>query len=37
MSTDQVILTPEEIIEWLEAYRRLMIEVYTHNPPPPGR
>lgn len=25
-------LTAEEIIQWLEAYRRLMIEVWTKNP-----
>lgn len=25
-------LTPEQIIEWLEGYRELMIEVWTQNP-----
>ena len=25
-------LTPEEIIEWLEAYRQLMFEIWTANP-----
>lgn len=25
-------LTPEDIIEWLEGHRALMIEVWTQNP-----
>ena len=25
-------LTPEEIIQWLEAYRRLMFEIWEKNP-----
>lgn len=26
------ILTPEQIITWLEGHRELMIEVWTNNP-----
>lgn len=28
----EVKLTPEEIIQWLESYRRLMFEVWEKNP-----
>ncbi|MBI4925783.1 MAG: hypothetical protein HY843_07650 [Bdellovibrio sp.] len=30
--SSQVSLTPEQIIEWLESYRELMIEVWKNNP-----
>lgn len=29
---EQKNLTPEEIIEWLESYRRLMMELWEQNP-----
>ena len=28
----EIVLTPEETIEWLEAHRMLMIEIWENNP-----
>ena len=31
-SSSEIKLTPEQIIDWLESYRELMIEVWNKNP-----
>ncbi len=31
-ASSQVFLSPEQMIEWLEGYRELMIEVWKNNP-----
>lgn len=31
-ASSQIRLSPEQIIEWLEGYRELMMEIWRNNP-----